>query len=249
VTTPNGIILIDKPKGRSSMHVCANVRARLRKGGAPKRIKVGHAGTLDPMATGLLVVMVGAATRRCAELMADEKEYETLIDLAHRSTTDDAEGEITPVGVGPIDEPRVREVCARFVGVISQRPPDFSAIHVGGRRAYAIAREGKPVQIAPRDVFVKAIDVLEYAWPLLRVRVTCGKGVYIRSLARDVGASLGAGGMLRELRRTRAGALRVEDAKQLDDLPAAMTQADLTSESEPRHGDGGGANGPSVGEG
>jgi tRNA pseudouridine55 synthase len=225
-----GLLLIDKPAGWTSMDVCARVRARLRKGGAPKRVKVGHAGTLDPMATGLLVVLVGRATRRCDEFMASRKTYEATIDLSRRSTTDDATGACTPVDVAtPPSEDHLRDALRAFVGTIMQRPPAFSALHVGGRRAYDLARAGSPPDLPARPVVVHAVDLLEYAWPLARVRVECGKGTYIRSIARDLGAALATGGLLASLRRTASGAFDVREALALDALPPTLTQADLRS--------------------
>lgn len=225
---PSGLLLIDKQTGFTSMDVCAIVRGRLRRGGAPKRIKVGHAGTLDPLATGLLVVLVGKATRLCDQLMADQKEYEATIDLSRRSTTDDAEGELTEVSVSRIPSPEeVRRAAASFVGVIQQRPPDFSAMSIGGKRAYDLAREGKPVELSARPVRIDSIQIRSHEWPRLEIAVACGKGTYIRSLARDLGAALGAGGMLTALRRTRSGAFAIGQAKKLDQLPDPLGQNDL----------------------
>lgn len=210
------------------MDVCAAIRARFRRAGAPKRLKVGHAGTLDPLATGLLVVMVGKATAWCERLMADRKEYVTTIDLSCLSSTDDAEGERTAI---PVATPPTREAVdaavASFVGVIQQRPPAFSAIKLDGRRAYDLARKGEHVEIPARPVTIHALEVRSYDWPLLTLRVECGKGTYIRSLARDLGAAMGVGGMLTSLRRTASGDFRIEQAVTLDRLPDAMTQADL----------------------
>ncbi len=213
------------------MHVCANVRARLRKAGAPKRIKVGHAGTLDPMATGLLVVMVGKSTRLCNALMTHRKQYQTTIDLAHFSTTDDAEGTLTPVAITNVPTlEQVERILLRFTGEIDQVPPAFSAIHVGGQRAYALAREGKAPQLASRKVVVYAMQLIDYHWPNLTLRIESGKGTYIRSLARDLGAALGTGGMLTALRRTQCGEYSIDQARTLDTLPQAMTQGDLMPE-------------------
>ncbi len=223
VPTPAGLLIIDKQPGFTSMDVCAIVRTRLRRGGAPKRIKVGHGGTLDPMATGVLVLMIGKATRLCEQIMGDQKEYHATIDLAHRSTTDDAEGLLTPVEASHVPTlEELRQVAARFVGTIQQLPPGHSAMRVGGMRAYHFARRGEAPPIQPRPVRIDAIDVLSYRWPIVHLRVACGKGAYIRSLARDLGALLGAGGMLRSLRRTRVGACAVEQAVPFDDLPRTM---------------------------
>lgn len=225
------MLLIDKHRGPTSMHVCANVRARLRRGGAPKRIKVGHAGTLDPMATGLLVVLIGSYTKLCNHLMLSTKGYQTTIDLAHSSDTDDAEGNITakPLASGRA-VPTLQDlqlVLQSMTGNIMQVPPLFSALHVGGERAYDLAREGRGMLLPARPVTIHAISVKSYAFPMLTLDITCGKGVYIRSIARDVGIALGTGGMLRDLRRTAALPFDVANARTLASLPDVLTQSDL----------------------
>jgi tRNA pseudouridine55 synthase len=226
--TPAGVLLIDKQQGFTSMDVCAIVRARLRRAGAPKRIKVGHAGTLDPMATGLLVILIGKATRLCDQFMASQKRYEATIDLSRHSTTDDAEGDLTPAAVAHVpSEQEVRPAAAAFVGVIQQRPPQFSAMSVGGKRAYDLAREGKHVELAARPVRIDEFVIRSFAWPLLEVTITCGKGTYIRSIARDLGAALKTGGLLTALRRTRSGQFDVSQAHRLDQLPEQLIQGDL----------------------
>jgi tRNA pseudouridine55 synthase len=226
--TPAGLLLIDKQQGFTSMDVCAIVRARLRRAGAPKRIKVGHAGTLDPMATGLLVILIGKATRLCDQFMASRKQYEATIDLSRHSTTDDAEGDVTPANIThvPSDE-EVRAAAAAFVGVIQQRPPQFSAMSVGGKRAYDLAREGKHVELAARPVRIDEFVIRSFTWPLLEVTITCGKGTYIRSIARDLGAALKTGGLLTALRRTKSGEFDVQQAATLDRLPELLRQEDL----------------------
>jgi tRNA pseudouridine55 synthase len=224
----NGILLIDKPLRRTSMDVCANIRARFRRGGAPKRLKVGHAGTLDPLATGLLVVMVGRATSLCELLMAETKEYLTTVDLSCVSATDDAEGAREEVACAtPPELKTVLDAAAKFVGVIQQRPPAYSAIKVAGQRAYDMARRGEVVELPARPVIIHSMVVESYDWPHVTLRVVCGKGTYIRSLARDLGASMGVGGMLTMLRRTASGDKRVDDAVRLESLPDVMTQKDL----------------------
>lgn len=228
VPTPAGLLIIDKQPGFTSMDVCAIVRTRLRRGGAPKRIKVGHGGTLDPMATGVLVLMIGKATRLCEQIMGDQKEYHATIDLAHRSTTDDAEGLLTPVEASHVPTlEELRQVAARFVGTIQQRPPAFSALHVGGRRAYDLARQGADLELPARPVVVHEFSLREYRFPLVDAVVSCGKGTYIRSLARDLGGALGLGGMLRRLRRTRVGTFTMDRARTLDSLPQVLTASDL----------------------
>lgn len=223
-----GLLVIDKPEGPSSMHVCARVRAALRRGGAPKRIKVGHGGTLDPLATGLLVVLCGKATPLCNEIMAGEKRYEARVDLSAFSTTDDREGERTEVAVEqPPTEDELRGALSEFVGDVMQRPPAFSAMKVGGRRAYALARKGQEVKLEPRPVTIHSIDLVSYCWPFVDLEIRSGKGVYIRSIARDLGTALGTGGSLASLRRTAVGRFNIDQAVRLEDLPEMLAQEDL----------------------
>ena len=223
-----GLLVIDKPEGPSSMHVCARVRAALRRGGAPKRIKVGHGGTLDPLATGLLVVLCGKATPLCNQIMAGEKRYEARVDLSAFSTTDDREGERTEVAVEqPPTEDELRGALSEFVGDVMQRPPAFSAMKVGGRRAYALARKGQDVQLEPRPVTIQSIDLVSYRWPFVDLDIRSGKGVYIRSIARDLGTALGTGGSLASLRRTAVGRFNIDQAVRLEDLPETLSQDDL----------------------
>lgn len=228
-SAPVGLLIVDKPEGPTSMHVCRVVKAKLRRGGAAKSVKVGHGGTLDPLATGVVVVLVGrAATRLCDEVMAGEKRYIAEVDLGHRSTTDDREGELTEISVlrAPTRE-EVEAACARFVGTIEQRPPAHSAVWVDGKRAYKLARAGEAPEMKARPVEVHEIGVVEYEFPRLVLDVRCGKGTYIRSLARDIGLALGTGGMLARLRRTAVGGFRIEDAVGLEALPEPMGQGDL----------------------
>jgi tRNA pseudouridine55 synthase len=206
------------------MSVCRVVKACLRKGGAPKSTKVGHGGTLDPLATGVVVVLVGrAATRLCDEIMAGEKRYTAEVDLGRRSTTDDLEGELTEISLlrAPSLE-EVRAACDRFVGEIAQVPPAHSAIWIEGERAYDLARAGKDPVMKARPVFIRSIEIVEYAFPRLVLDVRCGKGTYIRSLARDIGQSLGAGGMLAGLRRTAVGEFTIERAIPLGGVPSPL---------------------------
>ncbi len=228
-SSPVGLLLVDKPIGPTSMDVCRRVRRALVRAGAPKRIRVGHGGTLDPLASGLLVVLVGRPATRLSDLiMAGEKEYTATVDFAHRSATDDREGPVTPVDVAtPPSGAEVREACARFVGEIMQAPPAHSAVKIGGRRAYAEARAGRDPKPEPRPVMIHAIELEAYEFPRGVLHVRCGKGAYIRSLARDLGAALGTGGMLSDLRRTRIARFHVDDASKLDDLPEHMTSDDL----------------------
>ncbi len=226
---PAGLLVIDKPRGPTSTSVCRLVKARLRRGGAPRTVKVGHGGTLDPLASGVLVVLVGrAATRLCDEIMAGEKRYTAHVDLSHRSTTDDGEGELTEISLlRPPTRDEIEAVCSRFVGRIMQTPPAHSAMMVGGRRAYDMARRGEDPGLRARPVTIRAIDIVEYDWPRLVIDVRCGKGVYIRSLARDIGLALGPGAMLADLRRTAVGEFTIDRASALDALPEVIGQDDL----------------------
>lgn len=218
---PVGLLIIDKPRGPTSMSVCRVVKRRLRNAGAPRTTKVGHGGTLDPLATGVVVVLIGrAATRLCDEVMAGPKRYTAEVDLAHRSTTDDLEGELTEVNLlRPPSLEEVRAACDAQTGTIDQVPPAYSAIWIDGRRAYDLARAGKDPQMKPRPVTIHAIEILEYSFPRLTIDIHCGKGTYIRSLARDIGSGLGAGGMLASLRRTAVGDFTLDRAIPLDDVP------------------------------
>jgi len=216
----NGVLVVDKPLGLSSAAVCNAVRRR--SGGA----KVGHAGTLDPLATGVLVVCLGKATKSIATIQASAKRYTAEVDLSAFTTTDDAEGEREEIEtLGPPTAESLNSACARFVGCIEQHPPMFSAVHVAGRRAYDLARRGELAGRPPaKTVRIDSIDVVSYEWPIVTLDVRCGKGVYIRSLARDLGESLGTGGSLRSLVRTAVGEYRIADAVPLDDLPGASEE-------------------------
>ncbi|MFG0326132.1 MAG: tRNA pseudouridine(55) synthase TruB [Phycisphaerales bacterium JB037] len=223
-----GLLNIDKPLGWSSMKVCAHIRAKLRRAGAPKRIKVGHGGTLDPLATGVLVVLVGRATKLCDQIMQGEKEYRATIDLSRTSDTDDLEGPVhdAPITTIPTADD-ITAACAPFIGTIQQTPPAYSAIKVDGKRAYALARAGDAPQLSPRPVTIHAIELEHYEWPEATLRVRSGKGVYLRSLARDLGRALNTGGMLTALVRTRIADFTLEYAIKPDDLPDPLPPESL----------------------
>lgn len=208
----SGVVVMDKPEGVSSAGLCRLVKGRLRSLGAPKSIKVGHGGTLDPLATGVVVILVGSMTKRCDAVMAGEKEYLAGVDLSAFTASDDreTEREVIEVPTPPTIE-AVRAAAAGFVGEIRQVPPAYSAIKVGGRRAYREVRAGREVVMEARTVAIHEIRVIAYAWPLATLWIRCGKGVYIRSLARDLGVSLGTGGTLEWLRRTRVGEWTIRD--------------------------------------
>ena len=215
----NGVLIVDKPLGASSMDVCRVVRRR--SAGA----KVGHAGTLDPLATGVLIVCLGKATRAIDSLMRGEKVYEAVVDLSAFSTTDDMEGDSIPVETTrELTRDEIERACAGFVGEIMQSPPAFSAVHIDGQRAYRLARKGAlgADDLPARPVVVHEIALREYDWPHATLEVRCGKGTYIRSLARDLGRALGTGGRLASLRRTRVGAHSIEQAIPMDAIPEPL---------------------------
>ncbi len=183
-------------------------------------LKTGHGGTLDPRASGVLVLGLGTATKLLDRVVATDKGYETEIDLSIRTNTDDLEGQAESVEVAtPPDRRAIEVALEQFVGSVMQRPPAFSAIKVDGRRAYALARRDTPVDLPARAVRVDALEVLAYAWPVATVSITCGKGFYVRSLARDLGEALGTGGCCRSIRRTAVGPFSLDDAIPLDDVP------------------------------
>jgi len=210
---PEGILLIDKPSGWTSHDVVAKARRLTR------QRRIGHTGTLDPMATGLLVLCLGRATRLVEYLTAHDKRYEGEIVLGVSTDTDDAEGAITArVPVPAIDHATLAMLEARFTGSLLQRPPAYSAVKVAGKRAYSVARGGGEIELPARPITVHALALEDLAGSRLAIRVHCGPGTYIRSLARDVGEVLGCGAHLAALRRTMSGAFAVADAFTLPEL-------------------------------
>ena len=217
-TTPTGVLNIDKPQGMTSHDVVARVR---RLTGIRR---VGHAGTLDPLATGVLLVCVGPATRFVEYLQQGQKVYETTIRLGEETDTYDAEGEIVARRpVPPLSREAIDRALDAFRGEIMQTPPMYSAIKKRGQPLYKLARQGKSVERPPRPVTIYAIDILDWQPPDLTLRVTVSPGTYIRSIAHDLGQALGAGGHVRTLRRVASGAFRVEDAVTLEELEASGT--------------------------
>ncbi|NPD06689.1 tRNA pseudouridine(55) synthase TruB [Nocardioides sp. zg-1308] len=208
-----GLVVVDKSPGMTSHDVVARVR-RL----AGTR-KVGHAGTLDPMATGVLVLGVDRATRLLGHLMLTEKAYDATIRLGVSTTTDDAEGEVVETrGTGGVREDDVRAELARFVGDIEQVPTAVSAIKVDGQRAYARVRAGEQVELKARPVTIHELAVTDVTLPEVRISVRCSSGTYIRAIARDLGTALGVGGHLTALRRTAVGSFDLSVARTLDEL-------------------------------
>lgn len=204
----NGVLVLDKPAGISSARAVDRVKRVL-----PRGTKIGHAGTLDPFATGVLLLLIGRATKSCESLMDQPKTYEATIKLGATTETDDPESPemITPnAPMATIDQ--VRDALARFVGAIEQRPPKFSALKIGGRRACDRVRDGETVELKPRTVNVYATGLLDFQYPFAKVRIECGRGTYIRAIARDLGEILGTGGYLTQLRRTRIGNFSIAQA-------------------------------------
>jgi tRNA pseudouridine55 synthase len=212
----DGILIINKPSGWTSFDVVAKIRNKL---GVKK---VGHTGTLDPMATGVLVLCLGKATKKVQEMTGYDKEYVAEITLGATSNTDDAEGKITPdKNAKKAAETEVKEALKNFAGEIQQIPPQFSAKKVGGRRAYALARKGQEVKLEPREVTIHELELLDYKWPVLKCRVLCSKGTYIRALARDLGQILGCGAYLSALERTKVGPYRISAALEIEKVEAS----------------------------
>jgi len=225
----SGFLNIDKPAGVTSHDVVARIR-RL----AGQR-RVGHGGTLDPAATGVLPVALGGATRLVEYLVEGRKGYRGIVRLGVSTTTDDAEGEVLDERpVGALSRATLEAAVRRFVGEIMQTPPAYSAIKVAGRRMYDLARRGEAVALEPRPVRIERIEVMDWRAPLLTLDIVCGKGTYIRSLARDLGATLGCGAHLAALRRTMVGPLTLATAlplAELEEKPAYVRERLLPPEA------------------
>lgn len=215
----DGILLVDKPAGWTSFDVVAKIRAQIRaqyrtRGEKPtkRQLKVGHAGTLDPFATGLLVILLGDATKKAGEFLKLDKVYEAAFRLGQTSTTGDPEGEITDVSDKVPTQEEVEAILRQFVGEITQTPPAYSAIKVNGQRAYKLAREGKEVEVPERIVRIYSIELIDYTYPNLKIRAHVGSGTYIRTLGEDIGLQLGTGAYCSELRRMRVASWGVAQA-------------------------------------
>lgn len=206
------IILADKPAGISSFGVVARVRRQLSER-AGRKIKVGHTGTLDPFATGLMILLSGTFTRRAGEFSKLDKVYEATIRLGATSSTGDPEGEITEQLVQDIPSvQQVKQTIKTFLGKITQTPPVFSAIKINGQRAYKLARAGQAVEMPSREVEIYSIELLSYEYPHIKIRAHVSSGTYIRTLAQDIGDLLGTGAYATELRRVKVGQYDIKDA-------------------------------------
>ncbi len=226
----DGLLLIDKPLGWTSHDVVAKVRSLLRSAAAnlptsyllhptpSPSVKVGHTGTLDPQATGLLILVIGSYCKRAQEYSKLDKTYEVMMRLGQTSTTGDAEGAKTSVSSRIPNNAELKQVLEHFTGIIEQTPPAYSAIKVGGKRSYQLAREGKAVELAARTVTIHFIKDVIYQYPAISFTVSVSSGTYIRSLVEDIGTVLGTGAYTASLRRTQVGTFTIIDASKADSL-------------------------------
>lgn len=213
--TEDGMLLIDKPAGITSFGVVARVRRQLSRQ-LGKKAKVGHTGTLDPFATGLMIIVTGKECRNAGNYSKLDKEYEATITLGVTSSTGDPEGELTQVSAEQPTRETVEVALKPFIGEITQRPPMFSAIKINGRRAYDLARKGETVEIPERQVTIYSLELLDYSYPEIRIRVHVSSGTYIRTLAEDIGKVLETGAYCSQLRRTKVGEWDVADATPIE---------------------------------
>lgn len=213
----DGIILIDKPANMTSFGVVARVRRRL-SAEAGKKVKVGHTGTLDPFATGLMILVTGKECKNAENYSKLDKIYEATFRLGHTSSTGDPEGEITALNNQRPTKEELEASLAKFVGKIQQRPPIYSAIKINGQRAYKLARKGEEVEIPFRTITIYSLELLGYTYPEVTVRAHVSSGTYIRTLGEDIGSDLGTGAYCTQLRRIAIADFHIEAAKQLTDL-------------------------------
>jgi len=217
-----GLLNIDKPAGVSSRKIVNDVQRLV------YPAKVGHAGTLDPLATGVLVVCFGRATRLVPYVQQQPKEYLATFLLGRESDSDDIEQEVIELADAPVPtRDEIESALPQFVGLIQQRPPAFSAVKVGGRRAYKLARTGKAVELAERPVTIYGIELVEYDYPRLVVEIRCGSGTYVRAVGRDLAAGLGTAAVMSELRRTAIGSFHADDACTTETLTLASLAKNL----------------------
>lgn len=211
----DGILLIDKPAEMSSFGVVARIRRVLTER-AGKKVKVGHTGTLDPFATGLMILVVGKECKNAGHYTKLDKIYEATITLGKTSSTGDPEGDLTEVNSDVPTREAIERTMTQFTGDIMQRPPIFSALKINGQRAYKLARKGETIEIPERQVTVHSLEVVEYVYPTLRIRTHVSSGTYIRSLASDIGEVLGTGAYCSQLRRTAISKWDISQAKTLE---------------------------------
>ena len=228
--TEGEYIYINKPYGMTSFGALAFVRTRVSRKVGVRRVKIGHAGTLDPLATGVLILCTGKKTKEIERLQLDSKEYTATLQLGATTPSYDMEHEVNATySTEHITREAIDRVLSDFVGDIQQVPPSYSACKIGGDRAYDLKRKGKEVELKAKTVHVDTIEVTDFDPEnmLLSIRVECGKGTYIRSLARDIGRALNSGAYLTALCRTRLGNIRIEDCITLDDFPQWLEQQEI----------------------
>jgi len=211
----DSVLLIDKPAGITSFGVVARVRRRLSQQ-LGKKAKVGHTGTLDPFATGLMIIVTGKECRNAGDYSKLDKVYEATIRLGQSSTTGDPEGEIIDVSDLVPSQQQVEAALRQFIGEIKQRPPIYSAIKINGQRAYKLARKGEVIEMPERQVTIFSLDLIEYSYPEVKIRVHVSSGTYIRTLAEDIGKVLETGAYCSELRRTEISRWSVVDAEAIE---------------------------------
>lgn len=227
------IFYVDKPLRWTSFDVVKRIRGVLSRRTGIKKLKVGHAGTLDPLATGVMTVVTGRATKRIEELQAHTKEYVADIRLGATTPSFDLETEVdAEYPWEHIGREQVEAVLQRFLGTIKQVPPAFSACKIDGKRAYKMARKGKEVNIKAKELVIDDIELVAMQLPVITVRVVCSKGTYIRALARDIGEALGSGAHLVGLRRTRVGGVGVDDCEQVSQLIERLEKEEMVLPEE-----------------
>lgn len=226
-------ILVDKPYGWTSFDVVKRIRGVMLRRMGVKKMKVGHAGTLDPLATGVMIVVSGKSTKLIEQLQSGVKEYIATIALGATTPSYDLETEINArYPTAHITRELVGEVLAKFTGRIEQVPPAFSACKIDGKRAYKMARKGDAVELKPKILVIDEIELLEYSQESITIRVVCSKGTYIRALARDIGAALGSGGHLTALRRTRVGDVTIDRCLSLDDAVSMLREVEIETDDD-----------------
>lgn len=222
------ILYIDKPLRFTSFDVVNKIRYTLCRTLKVRKLKVGHAGTLDPMATGVMIVCTGRSTKQIEEFQYHDKEYVATLRLGATTPSYDLEKEIDAYyPTEHITREKVEEVLQQFRGTIEQIPPSFSAIKIGGVRAYEMARKGRDVELKPKTLVIDEIELLDYSMPYITIRVVCSKGTYIRALARDIGQALQSGAHLTALKRTRIGDVTLDKCLSLDDFPQWLSQQEI----------------------
>ena len=213
------VLYVKKPLHWTSFNLVSKLRWKLQRTLKVKKLKVGHAGTLDPLATGVMIICTGKATKLIESFQYQTKEYVATLELGATTPSFDLELPVDAVfEVQHINRELVDKVISGFVGEIWQTPPVYSAVKVDGKRAYDYAREGQDVELKPKLLVIDEIEVLDFSLPVLKIRVVCSKGTYIRALARDIGLALGSGAHLTALERTRIGEVKLDDCKDVEDM-------------------------------